>query len=625
MNRGQIMTIRCFRKTFFSHRRCPIAATLAMVVLTIHWHGLCACSGVRDTFTLRKTTMASEDRFGTPLTLPASAPTCHRNGDHETARAKLASGLNEGEHCAEKALENSSTSGPDHESRQLDRVLAWNQDDHLDDNCRLLGSRLKEFGDLYRVPGEGTGLVLVETDPVVSMRRIETPGDLAVHTYNRLRVSVMKNGARKGSLIPAQELKVAIRCNAFLRYFQPVDCFTTPPLYLPGFQLTEPGYSDAGPGNRVLYIGGTPAVEQSQEAIPAFLDAMDFATAADRTNAAAALLTVMLRNHFPGGKPLVNITANKSHAGKDTIVAFIASMYEHVSISYGRRDWANQNAFVAAVKDRPDIALVNLGNIRAEGAAVGSAFIEHLLTTSDLWLHSYRTGPAVQRRNDIVIAATTNRGSFSEDLMNRSLPIHLELAGNIADRKSTIGNPREEYLPANRERIAAEARGMVARWVEAGMPSDDSVRHPFSTWAKCIGGILKVNDFEQFLANYNSRKTVQDPVRESIGLLGAEMLDEWKLVSKLAEKAVSLGLDRVLISSGDRGSDVARARGIGKTLSAHMDEDFHVETDSEILHLRLEKGCRRFESGGPVTTRYQFKLVSRNDLPTDDDQHAPSA
>ena len=127
----------------------------------------------------------------------------------------------------------------------------------------------------------------------------------------------------------------------------------------------------------------------------------------------------------------------------------------------------------------------------------------------------------MRMRNDLVLAISTNSGTVSEDAMNRSLPIRLNSVGDVARRQSPIGNPRYEYLPANKARIAAELRGMVERWKAAGKPLNEDVRHPFSQWAKTIGGILKVNGYTDFLANYSMRKTSNDPIREAIGLLGA--------------------------------------------------------------------------------------------------------
>ena len=111
------------------------------------------------------------------------------------------------------------------------------------------------------------------------------------------------------------------RSEAFLRQFRAVDQITSVPVYLPDFMLAQPGYNDGGPDSRYLYMGDAPTVRPTLDRINAFLDVMAFETNADRTNAVAAALTVMLRNHWPGGKPIVLVTATKSHAGKDTVIS----------------------------------------------------------------------------------------------------------------------------------------------------------------------------------------------------------------------------------------------------------------------------------------------------------------
>ena len=99
----------------------------------------------------------------------------------------------------------------------------------------------------------------------------------------------------------------------------------------------------------------------------------------------------------------------------------------------------------------------------------------------------------------------TNDGALSEDLHNRSLPIHLAPRGSIHDRKSPIGNPKLEFLPNNRGRIVAEFRGMVERWRVAGMPVNGEINHPMTPWARTMGGILKVNGLTDFLGNRQQR------------------------------------------------------------------------------------------------------------------------
>jgi hypothetical protein len=217
------------------------------------------------------------------------------------------------------------------------------------------------------------------------------------------------------------------------------------------------------------------------------------------------------------------------------------------------------------------------------------------------------------------LAISTNFGSVSEDILNRSLPIHLDPVGHVSERVSPIGNPKLEFLPQNREGIAAELRGMVERWKAAGCPLDREVRHPFSEWAAVVGGILKASGVRGFLTNYGKRRVANDPVRAAIALLGASRYQEdWLKPEEWARQVAKLGLTKQVIPSGDQGSIESRKRGLGVVLSAHRNESFEVETDSDRLTLRLEKGRQRFERE-PPHVRYRFVVVEQTQIPADDD------
>jgi hypothetical protein len=358
--------------------------------------------------------------------------------------------------------------------------------------------------------------------------------------------------------------------------------------------------------------------ERSREAINAFLDVMGFASQSDRTNAVAGALTVMLRNHWPGGKPIVVATSTKSHGGKDTVLQFAAGATPRLSISYETTDWALQKAFVAAVKHNPETGVLVIENARLgrNDKHIRSAFLERFLHDPEPLLYSSGTGEPVKRKNDLVLGISTNFGMVNEDLMNRALPIHLDPVGDVADRESPIGNPKLEYLPAHRARIEAELRGMIENWKEAGSPLDSSVRHPMTAWAATVGGILQANGFTDFLGNYSLRRTVDDPVRQGLGLLGAVQPDQWLRPDEWARVAISLGLVKQVIPEQDRETDKSRERGIGAVMSAHRGETLHTETDDSKLTLRLEKARRRFEDGQP-TTRYRFVTVQKEPLPED--------
>ena len=208
-------------------------------------------------------------------------------------------------------------------------------------------------------------------------------------------------------------------------------------------------------------MGVEPEVATSFDAINKFLDVMEWESNADRTNAVAAALTVVLRNHFPGGKPIFCVTANKSHAGKDTVIAFATGDAGSVSVSYQQTNWALERSVVGALKTNPDTAVVVVENARLDRRErfIASAFLERIATDPEPFLFSTGTGAPVRRKNDLVLAISTNFGTFSEDGMNRNLPSRLNSVGDVARRQSPIGNPRHEYLPANKRQIAAELAG----------------------------------------------------------------------------------------------------------------------------------------------------------------------
>lgn len=490
-------------------------------------------------------------------------------------------------------------------------AYCWNDEEPAAKNYRAVGALLAASGDLYRLPEYGSGLLLVHSGG--KQTQIRTGSDLAPVVVDRVAVSVYLDGKPRGSKIPAPHLNAMLRSGAFLDQFLTVDRVAKTPVYLPDFTPTRPGYNDGPPGHRVLYVGAEPPTADGLDHTNRFLDVMAFASNADRTNAVAAALTVLLRDHWPGGKPILLVTATKSHSGKDTVIFFAAGQTRQCSISYQATNWALERAFVGAVNQDPSVGVVVVENARLDrqDRRIASAFVERFATDPEPLLFSTGTGPAARRRNDVVLAISTNYGSVSEDLLNRCLPVHLSPLGHVGDRASPIGNPKLEYLPAHQAEIAAELRGMVQRWSRAGQPVDQAARHPFSVWARTVGGILMTNGFTDFLANYGQRRETADPVRHGLVLLGAEQHGEaWHRPDHWARLAVRLGVVKQVIPPADQESAEGRKRGVGVVLAAHRDETFTVETEAEVLTVKLERRRGRFGEDQPHV-RYRFSVIDR--------------
>ena len=373
--------------------------------------------------------------------------------------------------------------------------FVWKVEAGARKNYRRLGERLARCDDLYRNGSDGLGLIQVL--PKGKTRMLTKGSELAPVLADRVSMVVTKNGKVTSETPQSAHLSAMLRSEVFLSCFRPVDDVVRTPYYLDDFTSVPPGYHDAGPGKRILYVGPVPEISDGMATITAFLDVMEFATNSDRTNAVAAALTTLLRHRWLGEKPLCQITATKSHAGKGTISEFVRGPVGKADILYESIDWPMQSQFQRQIRLNPDLGVIDIDNVRLDSAGgrgnfIRSAFLESFVTSAEITLASPGAGEAITLPNKYIAVINTNDGALSQDILNRALPIHLAPKGSIHDRESPIGNPKLEFLPKNRHRIEAELRGMIERWRLAGCPLDQTVKHSMSPWAKTVGGILKL-------------------------------------------------------------------------------------------------------------------------------------
>ena len=492
-------------------------------------------------------------------------------------------------------------------------------------NYRLLGERLAGYDDLYRNGSDGLGLI--EILPTGQTRPLTRGPELAPVLADRINMVVTKDGKIMSEMPRAEHLNAMLRSDVFLACFRPTDEVVRTPFYFDDFTLVQPGYHDGGPGKRILYVGPVPEVSDSLATIEAFLNVIEFASQADRTNSVAAALTTILRHHWPGQKPLVLVTATKSHAGKGTVTEFARGSVSKADLLYESIDWPMQSQFQRQVKLDPDLGVIVFDNVRLDSAGgrgkfIRSGFVESFVTNAEVMLASPGAGEASRLPNRFVLFVNTNDGFVSPDLLNRSLPIHLEPRGSVHDRQSPIGNPKLEFLPQNRQRIEAELRGMIERWRVAGCPLDESVKHSMTPWARSIGGILRCSNFSDFLGNQQTRKAVDDPLRRAVGILGAAKPGKALRPAEWAQATVQQGLVKTLIPANERDTDKGRERAIGVLLKPLIGETFEATSETRQYRLRLEGGLRRWVPGTNAHVRYRFEVLEEQELIAEEDRYA---
>ena len=217
------------------------------------------------------------------------------------------------------------------------KLLIWEVGEPSAENYSTLGKALAADGNLYEDETTGHGLTWVQPDGTT--HRIGNANQVRPLIVDRVPMQVQKEGKVVRELPAAEHLNAMLHTRAFLDHFLPLDEVAKVFFYVDGFKPLQPGYNDFGVGNRVLYLGQPPQAIQSLDTINRFLDAMPFASDADRANTIAAGLTVRLRRQWLGEKPLVTITATQNHSGKTTTSDFIRGPVPKADLLYQSLDW----------------------------------------------------------------------------------------------------------------------------------------------------------------------------------------------------------------------------------------------------------------------------------------------
>jgi hypothetical protein len=272
-----------------------------------------------------------------------------------------------------------------------------NENVPADENYVMLGQALASCPGLVRVAGGALAKVTPTKYALVT-----AADDLGALILDHLRVFVVKDGRLKSTLVPSTHLRMMLRSEWFKGQFPAVDQITALPMYRADFTLTEAGFNNGPEGFRIVSTqAGDARVARSRKHIDEFLNVMEFASEADRTNAVGAALTVLLRNHWPGGKPIIICTAPKSHAGKDTVLAFATGIQPAMPMSYQETDWAAERAMVDVLRTRPEVGVLLFENARLGQTKriIASSPIERMLTNACISLNSSKSGH-LTRRNE---------------------------------------------------------------------------------------------------------------------------------------------------------------------------------------------------------------------------------
>jgi len=291
-----------------------------------------------------------------------------------------------------------------------------------------------------------------------------------------------------------------------------VTHFSRVPVFDKHYQLIPRGYhAESGvyyAGPEIEPAGTTELLDDMCEEF-AWRDAVN---GSDQANFLGMLLTGLLVTRFIGRHPSVVINGNQPGLGKSYLVELVSWLIDGQSpqgVTYTRNDEELEKQLATLVDQARNVILID--NIRTE-RVVTSAVLERSVTAPMLNFRRLGGNTAITMPNTVLFFLTVNNGALSRDLVTRCIPIYLYYEGP-ADKRVFQRVNLDEWVMDHRWDILAELVGMVARWVEAGRPAGKCPTMRFGEWSRTIGGILEVNGYGGFLANWDevaSELTAED-------------------------------------------------------------------------------------------------------------------
>ena len=270
--------------------------------------------------------------------------------------------------------------------------------------------------------------------------------------------------------------------------------------------VTEEGYH---PEERVYLKNRHPFTPVPIDRAVADLDDLfcdfPFATAADRTNFYATVVTRICRRSYDIA-PMFMFDKPKSGTGATLLVnlaAVLTTGRKSERVTYCNGEMLEFEKRVAATC-RVASGIVLLDNL---SGVMSSAMLAELLTADD----SFTARDLGTSRNltfnprNFIIVGTANNVVMSAELINRTLPVRLNAGVERPDQRTGFRHPDvKEHLLANLSRYRNAALSLVHHWLEQGRPPASELpqglrRYP--AWQRQTAAILEAAGLTDFAGN----------------------------------------------------------------------------------------------------------------------------
>jgi len=311
-----------------------------------------------------------------------------------------------------------------------------------------------------------------------------------------------------------------------------------------------------------------------------------FVSLADKAHAIAAAIQPFVRLMIDGPTPLFLLEKPTPGTGGTLlahVIAYPAMGCFASGVTQPRTEAEWRYSLLSWLRDGPSVVLIDNLTAPLDSGALASvltgvAFRDRLVGTSD----------AITVPIHCTWLATGNNPVLSTEIARRAIRIRIDARTQHPDTGRTFKHANlRTWVTENCHDLIWAILTLVQAWVVAGCPAGQAQFGGFESWARVMGGILRVAGIDGFLANRAELRTMADAETARI----TPFLDAWwGRFQNAAAGVADLWMLAADLDLGT-GSEQSRKIRLGNSLDKLRDRRFG---NYQVIKLGLYKGAQRY-------------------------------
>lgn len=396
--------------------------------------------------------------------------------------------------------------------------VTWNcQEESLSDLFIKLREKMLGIDNLYRNSSLNSFVVVDKDGSPNYLHSTKKLSDLLSNYLVYRKVSNSEDGLKKMPIehIPEKHLDSFYAEIKNFDGFKGIDFISPVPQVFNDELLSKRGYHEE---SGIFYSGPELLKFDGLDKVRKLIKSFPFESQDDEVNFLGVLISLFLMQKFIGQHPSIIIQGDKQNLGKTTLAECISILFQDKEP--GLLPLSNDEELrktISGIVQNNNMVLIDNIKGRSESSVVSSPALEGMITSPTLLFRLLGENKVIERPNNVLFVLTINTGSFSDDMVTRS--VTLSLSKKSIKKMDYEFNPKE-FVKKNRTKILSELACFVERALEINCfetfipPSFANFK--FKKWASNISQILMANDVFGFLSNQDELSKRVNPMLTAV-------------------------------------------------------------------------------------------------------------